>query len=279
MRLGPFLRSPLTHFAVLGGLIFALFAVLDDTAAAPPPDAIVLTPQEAARLVDEFAATWRRAPTPQELDAIMQNWALEEAYMREALALGLDRGDAVIRQRLVMKMQFVADSGVAALVPDDATLQAYLDENPEAFERPASFTFEQVLLGQGADPASIEALRASLQAGTDPATVGAGALLPTRLPMMPAPVIDRTFGVGFGAALGALPAGEWAGPVDSGYGQHLVRVTDSAPARRPPLDEIRPQVEDAWRGETAREMRENFGKVLLDGYSVRLPAAAEVLAQ
>jgi len=279
MTFGPLLRSPLTHFIVLGGLIFALFAVLDDTAPVSPPDAIVLTPQEAGRLVDEFAATWRRAPTPQELDAMLRNWALEEAYVREALALGLDRGDAVIRQRLLTKMQFFAESGVAALTPDDATLQAYLDENPEAFQRPAGLAFEQVLLAQGSDSTAIEALRASLDDGADPAALGASALLPPRMPMTPAPVIDRTFGTGFGAALGVLPEGQWRGPVQSGYGQHLVRVTERVQPRLPPLDEIRAQVEAAWRGETARQLREGYGAALLERYTVSLPPTSEILAQ
>ncbi len=279
MILGPVFRSPLTHFVVLGGLIFALFAVLDDTAPAPPPDAIVLTPQEAARLVDEFVATWRRAPTPQELDGMMQSWALEEAYVREALALGLDRGDGVIRQRLMLKMQFVAESSAAARTADDATLQAFLDENHEDFARPARFSFDQILLEPGIAPDAVEALRAELDAGTDPSGVGARTLLPPSLPLMPAPLIDRTFGSGFGAALAALPEGAWSGPVSSGYGQHLVRVTDSTPARRPALDEIRGQVEDAWRGETARQMLESFGEALLDRYAVSLPVASDVLAQ
>jgi hypothetical protein len=277
MNLGPVLRSPLTHFALLGGLIFVLFAVLDDPPPVPPPDAITLTPQDASRLAATFEATWRRPPSPQELEGLMRNWALEEAHVREALALGLDRDDAVIRQRLFLKMQFVAESGAASISADTATLEAYLADNADDFAQPASFAFDQVLLPPGTDAAGVADLRTALAAGADPATLGVPTLLPPGLPLTPAPLIDRSFGTGFGAALGGLAVGQWDGPVASGYGQHLVRVTDATPPRLPPLDAIRPQVEAAWRSEMTLALRDSFGEALLGRYTVSLPTAAEVL--
>jgi hypothetical protein len=272
------LKSPLVHFFALAGFIFALYTVLDDAPATPAPDAITLSPEEAGRLVTRFTKTWNRPPSAEEVKGLIRAWALEEAYVRDALALGLDQGDQVIRQRLMLKMQFLAESGAAAEQADDAALQAYLDKNPERFRQPARLAFSQVLLPLGqADDAS--EIRAALENGADPATLGKASLLPGTSPMTPVPAIDRTFGDGFGETLAGLPEGQWKGPVKSSYGLHLVRVTGRTEAALPPLAEIRDRVETEWRAAKAREMREAFEKALLARYTVTLPSADEVLAQ
>jgi hypothetical protein len=278
MSVRTILKSPLLHFFALGAFIFALYAALDDAPTAPAPDAITLSPEEATRLVDRFTKTWNRPPAATELEGLIRAWALEEASVREAKALGLDRGDTVIRRRLNLKMQFIAESGAAAQEADDAALQAYLEENPGQFQQPAQIAFSQIMLSpeQTGDAPEI---RAALQNGADPATLGKASLLPSTVPMTPVPAIDRAFGTGFGARLAELPTENWEGPVESSYGLHLVRVTGRTEARLPPLSEIRERVETEWRAARARELREDFGDALLARYTVTLPSAEEVLAQ
>ncbi|WP_108445571.1 peptidyl-prolyl cis-trans isomerase [Halomonas denitrificans] len=279
MTLRMILLSPLVHFFLLGGLIFGSYALVEDEPERPAvtAEAITLTPQQAARLAEQFAATWNRPPSVEELEGLMRAWVLEEAHVREARALGLDRGDAVIRQRLNLKMQFLAESGAAALAPDDATLQAYLDDHRDDFLRPARVAFEQVQLppGQGDEA---RAIRAALESDAAPSSLGTPSLLPTSLAMTPAPAVDRLFGQGFHAALAEAPRGRWHGPVESAYGRHLVRVTGRAEAVLPPLGEIRARVEGEWRAAQTREMRESFAQALLERYAVTTPEAAEVLA-
>lgn len=278
MSIRTVLKSPLVHFFALAGVIFALYTVLDDAPAAPAPDAITLSPEEAGRLVTRFTKTWNRPPSADEVKGLVRAWALEEAYVRDALALGLDQGDQVIRQRLMLKMQFLAESGAEAEHADDAALQAFLDKNPERFRQPARLAFSQVLLPPGqAEEAS--KIRAALENGANPATLGKASLLPGTFPMTPVPAIDRTFGDGFGETVAGLPVGRWEGPVKSSYGLHLLRVTGRTEAALPPLAEIRSRVETEWRAAKAREMREAFEKALLARYTVTLPTAEEVLAQ
>jgi hypothetical protein len=142
------MRDPLVHFFLLGAAIFGLFALVDDT---PPPVAanvFEVTEDDARRLAAEYEATWRRPPTVAELDYMIGERVREEVYVREALALGLDRDDAVIRGRLQTKMEFLTESGPEAVQPDDATLQAHLDSDPDRFTEPALVAFEQVLLDE-----------------------------------------------------------------------------------------------------------------------------------
>ena len=104
------LREPLLHFLAIGGLIFVLFTAL----AGPDPgpaDAIVIGPERIEQLAKGFQAVWRRPPTDDELLTLIDGFVREEIYYREALALGLDRNDTMVRRRLRQKMEFLSDSG------------------------------------------------------------------------------------------------------------------------------------------------------------------------
>ena len=268
------LHSRLVHFFALGALIFIAYASINETPDAPSADTIELTEAGADSLIENFSAIWNRQPTAKELENLMQAWVLEEAYVREALALGLDRGDAVIRQRLNQKMRFLAESGAATLEPNDTMLQSYLEAHPNRFTQPARMAFEQIFLPSGRDTSEVLAL---LNAGADPSTLAPASLLPPSFPMSPAPVIDRTFGSGFHQELAEMPAGEWGGPVTSAFGEHLVRVTSIAASVLPPLSEIRDRVEAEWRASEMTRIGESFAEALLKRYTVRLPDVEEVL--
>ncbi|AWI85747.1 hypothetical protein CEW88_18880 [Alloyangia pacifica] len=271
------LSSPLLHFFVLGGLVFAIYGLVNDSPTVADPEAITLQPAEAGQLVARFTATWDRPPTEVELEGLMRAWALEEAQYREAVALGLDQDDSVIRMRLSQKMEFISEAGAATLEADDAVLQAHLEAHAERFAEPTKLAFEQVLLP--ADAGDADAMRRALEQGADPATLSRGSLLPTRLPLSAETAIDRLFGGGFARTISELAGSGWSGPVQSTYGHHLVRVIELRPAVLPPLEAIRPKVEQDWRSTRAREMREEFGKALLERYDVTLPSAGEILAK
>ena len=271
------LREPLLHFFVLGAAVFALFALFDD---APPPVAgqtISVTADDARRLAAEFEATWRRPPTPDEIDHLIEQHIREEVYVREAATLGLDQGDAVIRQRLRMKMEFLTEAGAQAVDPDDATLNAHLVAHPERFARAPLLAFEQVLLEEGTGSAAVTEIRASLNGGRDPAQVTRPSLLPHAFPASPPQVIDGSFGTGFFEALAELPEGAWAGPVTSPFGQHLVRVTQREGGGLPPLAEIRDRVLQDWRSAFAAELREERFAAMRSRYEIARPDAGEVL--
>ena len=147
MKIGTILRSPLLHFFVLGGLVFGFYAVTaPPEARAPRDDVLRLTEAEMNRMADSFLAAWGRAPTEAESRGLVRDWAIEEVMVREALALGLDKGDAMIRNRLRAKMEFLAEAPAAAMEPDEATLRAYYEANAGDYARPTQLSFSQVLL-------------------------------------------------------------------------------------------------------------------------------------
>ena len=107
--------------------------------------------------------------------------------------------------------------------------------------------------------------------------MGVTSLLPPSLPITSGPVIDRVFGTGFHTALITIPVGEWYGPIQSGYGQHLVRVEYQTEAILPSLSDVRDRVEGEWRAAEMETMREDLSRAVLNRYRVSLPDAAAVL--
>jgi len=270
-------KEPLVHFLLLGAVIFGLYAALDDSPPSVAKNAIDISVEDAQRLAAEFEATWRRPPSEAELAEIIDATIREEVYVREALALGLDRDDAVIRRRLQMKMEFLTESGAEVVTPDDATLQAYLDANPDLFTEAPLVALEQVML-EDADPEAAAEALARLRQGEDPATVGRPTMLPFATRLSPPRIIDSIFGSNFFSAIAALPVGTWEWPVESAFGTHLVRITNRREGRTPPLAEIRDKVEQDWRSSFVVQLREERLGALMSRYEVTRPDPAAVLA-
>ena len=270
------LRSPLVHFFVLGGLIFGLYGLTAAPDAAPPrDDVITLTEAEADRLADEFYAGWGRAPTPEEAQALVRDWAIEEAMVREGRALGLDQGDAMIRNRLRAKVEFLAEAPAATLEPDAATLAAYYEANAADYAEPARMSLTQVLLPAAVSDAEASALVADLRGGADPDGMGRTTQLPHRIEAMALPALDRVFGAGFADEVAELAPGTWAGPLTSAYGPHLLRLDAVTQGALPPLDSQREKVLADWRYDEARRMRDRYTEELMSRYRLSLPGMAE----
>lgn len=262
-------REPLLHFVLIGAAVFLVFP---SEAQRPDPAedsrVIEITEQALSLAEARFVSTWNRAPTAAEAQELVDELVREEVLVREALALGLDSGDGVIRQRLRMKMEFIGEAATTALEPTPAELEAWYADNAVSFAPPASASFAQILLKS---PSDAEVVLAALAAGAEPATLGLGTQLPGEVDRSPQPAVDGVFGAGFFEALRALPRGEWAGPVRSGYGSHLVRVLDMTEPEPPPLDDVRAQAVDRWRSDQAAMVREAQYEALRSRYDVRLP--------
>ena len=140
-----FLREPLLHFLAIGSLIFLLYTALSGPAEVPA-DKIVVGPERIEQLAKRFQAVWLRPPADGELRALIEEFVREEIYYREALALGLDRNDTVVRRRLRQKMEFLTDSSADLLKPAAGELETYLRANEKTFRRdPQPIVFEHVI--------------------------------------------------------------------------------------------------------------------------------------
>jgi hypothetical protein len=163
----------------------------------------------------------------------------DEILYREGMALGLDRDDELIRRRVRQKFEVIAEEESARSMPSDADLEAYLTANAGRFTAPAKVSFEQIFFdrhGTSADlERAIDEARRALARGADPARLGQASMLPGRVEATAQPLVARDFGAEFARQLEAAPLGQWSGPIRSGFGAHLVRVTAREPAARPEL--------------------------------------------
>lgn len=255
------LRDPLAHF-LLGGALLWLFFAWRGEEVDPASRSITITRERQAALAANFGQLMGRPPTGAELAGLVRTDVREEVLTREALRLGLDRDDPVIRRRLVAKMDEIAGAEAETAEPSEAELARWLAEHPERFGGDARWTFEQSAFSTEA------AARAALASGQ---RAGLGLDLPAKVAEMPSDEVRRTFGIQFADGLARFdPADHWQGPLPSGLGWHLVRVEARDSGKAPPLAEVRREVEDDWRSATMQARRDAAHRLLASGYRVTI---------
>lgn len=268
------LREPLVHFLALGLGLFLIFQWVGESGL-ERNDRIVVSSAQIERLAEGWTRTWQRSPTPEELEGLVEDHVREEILYREGLALGLDRDDTIIRRRLRQKMEFLSEDLLAQVEPTDKELQTFLKENPDAFRVDPQVAFSQVYLNPDrrgeAVGSDAERLLAELERTgeeTDAASLGDSILLPGDHPLTPQREVARLFGREFGAQILTLEPGRWSGPIESGYGLHLVLVRERIEGRLPELTAVRDAVQREWLAERRKQVNEGFYQGLRSRYSV-----------
>ncbi len=255
------LRDPLAHFLIAGA---AIWGVISLTGGEVDPEArtISLSREQQAGLALAFERTMGRAPTDAELDARIAQWVREEVLYREALRLGLDEGDPVVKRRLATKMDDLASAQAELAQPSEEDLRAWYRENASGYESSGLIDFEQ---------AYFPTRGAALAARGEGRPRGQPISLPRNVSGMSDREVGQLFGSEFAEGLSRLETSpEWQGPVQSGYGWHLVRVSNREDGNVPPFEEVREKVERDWRSRTIAARREAAYEVLRDAYTVEV---------
>lgn len=277
MKLSGILREPLVHFLLIGLGLFLLYGrVATEGSDSRTIEVSTARVQDLAR---QFQAVWSRPPTATELQGLVDTYIHDEVLYREGLAMGLDADDPVIKRRVRQKVDVISEEIGNQQAPTDDELNDYLANNSDDFRRAPILSFEQVFFS-GDAPADVverqsrEAL-AHLNEGAAPASVGQATMLPSSVRSMPADLVARDFGEEFTKRLESLPLNVWHGPIASGMGAHLVRITGRKPSELPPLAAIRPQVQREWENQRRERNRAEAYQAMLKNYRVVIdPAAA-----
>lgn len=253
------LREPLVHFLLAGVAIYVLIGWFGNPFG-PTDRTILLDAGRKAEIATGFERMMGRAPTDSEMDGLIDRWVREEVLYREALRLGLEVDDPVVRRRMATKMDQLAAADAETEDVSDTTLERWLKDHPERFVDGGTVSFDQAWY------ASEETARAALASGK---VSGNPISLPRSVEAMPRAEMRDVFGLQFAQELARLsPKPEWQGPIPSGFGWHLVRLRARDVGSVPPLSKIRQQVEADWRTETIVERRERAYRVLRDAYTV-----------
>jgi hypothetical protein len=273
-------REPLVHFLAIGAALFLFFAWRGGGAAS---DRIVITPGTIEHLVAGFTRTWQRAPSAAELDGLVGEFVREEVATREATAMGLDADDTIIRRRLRQKLEFLVEDAAAAAPPTEEELARFLAENEDRFRTEPRVSLRQVYVSRDrrgpAAAADAERLLAELRALGPAAPIeerGDPLMVPQELELASRSEVARLFGDTFAAAVLSLAPGVWSGPVESGYGPHLVLVTEIRQGTLPSLEAVLPQVERDFLDERRRSRLDQMYSELLQKYTVVMEGAPQV---
>lgn len=274
------LQEPLFQFLLIGVVLFAAYSYQQrGRSAEASTQEIRLTLDELAQLELLFESQWQRAPTPDEFGRMVENKVQEEVLYREAIAMGLDKDDTIVKRRMAQKMQFLAEDVAAAREPTTEELRAWFGEHSDLFALPGRVSFRHLYFspdGRGGAARDDAAKALTELAGEPPGTERAASLAD---PFMfqdfygdrTSEEIAREFGPAFAQAVAKLSPGAWQGPLESGYGWHLVFVEAVVPGRTPAFEEVEPDVKTAWLGaQKAEAWRKGYAE-LRARYTVLLP--------
>ncbi len=261
------LREPLLHFVVLGGLLFAADHFI--AGRADDPRTIVVDAEVDHQARQVFRASRGREPNEDELYALRRVWLDNEVLYREGLALQVDKGDKAIRERVIFKALSVVDAGVKLPPFDDKLLREWFERNRAKYDEPARYDFQEAVLAGESSEGALRAFVAALNAGT-PGDAQAGLRVFKRRPHAN---LVQSYGPEFAKALEASPPGEWrALPSRDGLrAMQLESVTQSKPAV---FEELRGVVLQDWTDGTMAEQRTAAVRALAKKYTVKVEAAA-----
>jgi hypothetical protein len=288
------LRDPLLHFVIAGVVLFGGYELINrGEMNLPATDPVNIGEGDIRWLKDTFANQWQRPPTEDELRGLVAGFLEEELFAREAQALGLDQNDTIVRRRLAHKLEFIIDDTSRIVAPNDAELRRFYDANGERFRAEARVSFTQLFFNPKKRQHAESDARAALVSISGMSADGAAAmgdqiLLESEFHEVDEQTVSKMFGADFARAIFLLKPGSWAGPVKSGYGVHLVRVTDTTPATLRRFEEVRPKILEEWRHQQETEakavylhkLREKYG-VVIDGSvsSLLSPPSVEAKTQ
>lgn len=275
--------EPMIHFLLLGGAIFAWFGVFAETPPySPNENRIVISSDVLERATVAWTQRWSRPPDAEEMRGIVNELVREEVLYREALALGLDRDDVVIRNLLRQKFEFVTQDLGFDAEPDEAVLRAFHAQHADRYSQAASLSFSQILFsldkrGPTAE-ADARAALADLRTATAPdaaEVLGDGGALAPSYQEIADFEIEARFGPEFTAAVLSTDPGRWSEPIQSAYGLHLVWVEDRTAGAQLSFEQVAQRVRDDWVYEQRRLSNENIYQKLLERYEVTIESPAE----
>lgn len=276
MNIKSIAREPLVHFLLIGLVLFLIYGKY-----APRNDnsqQIVVSQAVVNEISRQFTSTWSRPPNPEELKNLIDGYIKDEVLYREGVALGLERDDPVIKRRLRQKLEVIIEEQ-GGQAPTDAELNNYLTKHADVFRLPAVLSFDQILFspsefGSGLEQAFNDAMKA-VEAGASPDSQGSVSMLPKHVQQLPADLVARDFGEDFSQALIKAQTGQWFGPVQSGFGVHLVRITERQEGYLPTLDEARKVVTREWENNRRKASLESNYQRIKQQYDVVIEAGID----
>ena len=275
------LRQPLLHFLFIGLAMFVVYAYTHrGRGGVESSRQIFLNLDELRQMDVYFVSQWHRPPAPAEFQALVEDKVREEVLYREALAIGLDKDDTVVKRRMAQKVEFLAEDIAAAHEPSPEELAAWFEKNSSKFALPSRYSFRHLYFSpeKRGTNAQEDAVNALTKIAGQPEDSKLAVSLAD--PFMfqnyygdRAPVaLAKEFGPRFAVSLETVKPGSWQGPIESDFGWHLLFIDTVVPGRIPAFEEIEPDVKTAWLSEQKATAWNKTYAEMRAKYTVLLPA-------
>ena len=269
------LREPLVHFLVIGVLVYCLYDYFGNQPV-ESLDTITVTAAEVDWLEQTWEKRWNRAPTSSERQGLIDAYVKETVMYRQAIAMGLDRDDTIVRRRLAQKLEFLTRDLTEIASPSKEEIRTYFQTHQDTYETPVYLSFMRVYFSPDKrGEQTVQDARETLAelAGKDASAqnikeTGDPFMLQQYYPERSEQEVSRLFGNEFAQETSQLPVGQWTGPVQSGYGLHLVYVHDRVESTMPEFEDIQDRVLEDWAADKRTEVDEKFYASLLTRYKV-----------
>jgi len=261
-------REPLLHFILIGALLFAVTALRQKHSEHAE---IRITAGEVAQLAAFWETQAQRKPTAEELRGLIEERIDEEVLAREAVRLGLDRDDVIVRRRLAQKMAFVSDDLAVVAEPAEDALREYFNAHRETYTTPDLYALRHVYFNPDRHTtldADAERALQRLARGANADNVGDPFMLPRELADVSRDDIARDFGSSFADAVTGSTPGSWSGPVRSPFGVHLVKLESHTPSSTANFEDVRDQVREAYLAEKQRDANAALRTKLRQQYKI-----------
>lgn len=270
------MREPLVHFVVAGFVLFVVYAQLHpERFAADTSHRIELSATDVGAVELAFIARWQRPPTPTEMRGLLASEVRNEILSREAIALGLDKDDVIVKRRLAQKMEFLADDMSGLRDPTPAELRAWFDLHKSEFEPASRITFRHVFFstdqrGAGAEGAARKALT-SVSGRRDAVPRGDPFMFQDYYAGQTEVQVAQVFGSDFAKTLFSSATQRWSGPFASGLGWHIVWAEELKPGEVPIYEDVEAEVRERWMFEQRDAAKLAAFEAMLARYEVVLP--------
>jgi parvulin-like peptidyl-prolyl isomerase len=262
-------KDPLVAFLAAGTLLFVIAGDMSEDAQSN----IEVRNQDIDRLAQQWAAQMQREPNQSELQGLLDQHIKEEIYYREALRLGLDENDTIVRRRMVQKLTFLTEDLAVSDTPEQQVLQQFHLENSDLYTEPQRYSFQHRYFSTDRRD---DAEQVAERALSEDSLAGDPFMLQKQYAQRSQREVGDLFGREFAAALAALSSGQqWQGPLRSAYGWHVVRLTKVLPSRTRSFDETRDRVLADWQQAERKRANADYYQSLSERYDVRLPNPAD----
>lgn len=268
------LREPLLHFLAIGIVLFAANGLIHGPDRSAPGETITISQGQVGQIAESYLLLSGRLPSRAELESLVDDFVTEEISYREAVAMGLDAGDTIVRRRMRQKLEFLLEDASASEEPTQAELKTWVADHADAYRLPERRAIRQVLAGADrrgeAARAEAEGLLTKLNSVADHSGLGDPSMLPAAIPLTTEEGVANLFGEDFSASVFAHRGASWFGPVVSPFWQHVVLVMETEAGRPASLDEVREKARSDLIESRRDRARDDFHARMRKRYQIRI---------